>query len=261
MSAPEFQTRDQVRTAPDNTVKFKEGWKMKVAAKASKIKMVISRGLATQHPVKLVAALTLGAGLLAMTALQFAPDRAEEPTSEFVGSEVFISGEYDDNLVRKGNRWEVQRQLEESFPIDESSVESVRDQAVIIGEYDDNLVLKGGRWEVQRQPEESSTVDQGSAEDPSYQRRQSDEYRFMDLEDEPLSVEFLRTYVYPEEEPSSSQALPDYQQEIERLQGEINALLAQAREDPSTDSLELDRDLRNLHYRIDMLRLAAMEQP
>jgi hypothetical protein len=86
------------------------------------------------------------------------------------------------------------------------------------------------------------------------------EYRFMDLEDEPLSVEFLRTYVYPEERPSRSEAPSSHKQEIERLEGEISTLLDEARQDPSTDPLELDRDLRNLNYRIDMLRLAAMEQ-
>ena len=86
------------------------------------------------------------------------------------------------------------------------------------------------------------------------------EFRFMDLEDEPLSVEFLRTYVYPEERPSRSEAPSSHKQEIERLEGEISTLLDKARQDPSTDPLELDRDLRNLDYQIDMLRLAAMEQ-
>jgi hypothetical protein len=86
------------------------------------------------------------------------------------------------------------------------------------------------------------------------------EYQFMDLEDEPLSVEFLRTYVYPEERPSRSEAPSPHKQEIERLEGEMSAILAEAREDPSMDTLELDRDLRRLHHQIDLLRLAAMEQ-
>ena len=82
------------------------------------------------------------------------------------------------------------------------------------------------------------------------------EYRFMDLEDEPLSVEFLRTYVYTEEQPSRSPAAQtDHQQEIERLEGEISAMLAEARQDPLTDPLELDRELRQLHHQIDLLKL------
>jgi hypothetical protein len=190
MSAPEFRTQDQFRKAQNIIVivKFKEGWKMKVATKATKIKMVLSRGLATQHPVKLVGILALGAMLIASTAVQFAPRAGEE---------------------------------------------SVNNSAVEKPE----AILK--------------SADLGGVDS---------EYRFMDLEDEPLSVEFLRTYVYPEERPSRSEGSSSHKQGIERLEGEISTLLDEARQDPSTDPLELDRDLRNLDYRIGMLRLAAMEQ-
>jgi hypothetical protein len=58
----------------------------------------------------------------------------------------------------------------------------------------------------------------------------------------------------------SSGTQTDYQWEIERLEREISAMLAEARQDPSTDPLELDRDLRNLSYRIDMLRLAVKDR-
>ena len=89
MSAPESRTQDQVRKAHDIIVKFKEGWEMKVATKATKIKMVLSRGLATRHPVKLVGLLALGTILMAGTAIQFAPKAGEEsvnsPLMEKVG--------------------------------------------------------------------------------------------------------------------------------------------------------------------------------
>jgi hypothetical protein len=45
-----------------------------------------------------------------------------------------------------------------------------------------------------------------------------------------------------------------------RLEGKINSMLAEAREDPTTNPSQLDRELRRLDYQIDMLRLAAMER-
>jgi hypothetical protein len=98
MSAPEFQTQDQARKAYNNTVKFKEGWKMKVATQITKVKMVISKGLAPQHPVKLVGILALGALLMAGTAVQFAPKSNDEksgPSSVSPAVEVVIYPEDD----------------------------------------------------------------------------------------------------------------------------------------------------------------------
>jgi hypothetical protein len=79
MSAPKLQTRNKVRMAHQNILRFKEEWEMKVAAQITKVKMVISRGLATQHPVKLVGILALGALLMAGTVVQFAPESNNEP--------------------------------------------------------------------------------------------------------------------------------------------------------------------------------------
>ena len=55
---------------------------MKVAMKATKIKMAISRSLATQRPVKLVGILVLGALFIAGTAVQFAPGPDEESVND-----------------------------------------------------------------------------------------------------------------------------------------------------------------------------------
>jgi len=78
MSAPEFQTNDQTSTAHQNIWKFKEDWKMNVATKVTRAKMAMSRGLATQRPVKLVGILVLGALFMAGTAVQFAPGSNSE---------------------------------------------------------------------------------------------------------------------------------------------------------------------------------------
>jgi hypothetical protein len=226
MSAPEFRTQDQFRKAQNIIVKFKEGWKMKVATKATKIKMVLSRGLATQHPVKLVGILALGAMLIASTAVQFAPGAGEESVNN-------SAVEKPEAILKSADLGGVDSEYRFMDLEDEPlSVEFLRTYVY---------------------PEEAAQVKAPTKSVDS-------EYRFMDLEDEPLSVEFLRTYVYPEERPSRSEASSSHKQGIERLEGEMSILLDEARQDPSTDPLELDRDLRNLDYRIGMLRLAAMEQ-
>jgi hypothetical protein len=51
---------------------------MKMAMKLKKAKMVISRGLATQHPLKIAGILALGALLLARAAVQYAPESNNE---------------------------------------------------------------------------------------------------------------------------------------------------------------------------------------
>jgi gas vesicle protein len=56
---------------------------MKVATQVTKIKAAISKGLATQHTVKLVAGLGLGAVLMAGTALHFVPNSNNESGSAF----------------------------------------------------------------------------------------------------------------------------------------------------------------------------------
>jgi hypothetical protein len=59
--------------ASQNILRFKEEWGLKVPTQITKVKMVIFKGLATQHPVKLVGILALGALLMGGTAVQFAP--------------------------------------------------------------------------------------------------------------------------------------------------------------------------------------------
>jgi hypothetical protein len=174
MSAPEFRTQDQFRKAQNIIVivKFKEGWKMKVATKATKIKMVLSRGLATQHPVKLVGILALGAMLIASTAVQFAPRAGEESVNN-------SAVEKPEAILKSADLGGVDSEYRFMDLEDEPlSVEFLRTYVY---------------------PEEAAQVKAPTKSVDS-------EYRFMDLEDEPLSVEFLRTYVYPEERPSRSEA-------------------------------------------------------
>jgi hypothetical protein len=233
----------QVGTEYDNTVKFKEGWKMNVATKVKKVKMVISESLATHRAVKIVGMLAAGAVLIAGTAIQFAPGPEDEPVSNpSVGKVEAVPTSNDTDILS-------------TFRMDESSgaTHRLREELRAADREEDfqEMVRYWNRLKRDAEAAAPATSPAGSV---------ASEYRFMDLEDEPLSVEFLRTYVYPEERPSSSETPAAFQQEIERLEGEISALLAEARQDPSTDPLELDRDLRNLHYQLDMLRLAAMEQ-
>jgi uncharacterized protein (DUF934 family) len=78
MSTPESQTQNKVRRANQSILGFKERWEMKMAAQVGKVKMVVSRSLATQHPVKLIGILALGALLLAGTGIQFVPKASNE---------------------------------------------------------------------------------------------------------------------------------------------------------------------------------------
>jgi quercetin dioxygenase-like cupin family protein len=56
------------------------------------------------------------------------------------------------------------------------------------------------------------------------------------------------------------QQFSQYDLEIQRLEGEISALLAEARQESTTNSSQLDRESRRLDYQIDMLRLADMQR-
>jgi hypothetical protein len=91
MSAPESQTQSKVRTAHQNILKFKEEWEMKGATQITKIKVRISRGLAIQHPVKLLGVLTLGAMVMAGTALYFGPNSANEMSAHPLNEDIQIS--------------------------------------------------------------------------------------------------------------------------------------------------------------------------
>jgi hypothetical protein len=136
MSAPESHIQSKVKITHQNTLKLKEGWKMIAAMKIRKVQTVLSRSPATQHPVKLAAILALGTILLAGTGLHvmsnstaesgsvpLAKDqqRVEESTQErpavqrvqenvvstVPSREIFVIGEYDDNLVFDGTQWKV----------------------------------------------------------------------------------------------------------------------------------------------------------
>jgi hypothetical protein len=78
MSAPVSQNQNKVKTVDQSILKFKEEPGMKRAMQITKVKMVMSRALATQHPVKLVGILALGALLVAGIAVQFAPESNKE---------------------------------------------------------------------------------------------------------------------------------------------------------------------------------------
>ncbi len=57
----------------------------------TKIRVRISRGLAIQHPVKLLGVLTLGAMVMAGTALYFAPSSANEMSAHPLNEDIQIS--------------------------------------------------------------------------------------------------------------------------------------------------------------------------
>ncbi len=77
---------------------------MNVAKQITKAKMEISRGLATQHPVKLAAGLALAAVLLTGTAMHYARNSTDE-----MGSPSSMEQQRVDRVIEKGQ--EVQRAL------------------------------------------------------------------------------------------------------------------------------------------------------
>ncbi len=82
MSAPIIQPEDKARMAHHEILQRTEEIEMKFGMGVTKIKkMWQSTGLATQHPVKLLAGLALGALLMTGTALHFTPNSVDEGSS------------------------------------------------------------------------------------------------------------------------------------------------------------------------------------
>src|SRR5919106_4884209 len=64
---------------------------MNLLKHVTKIRVRISRGLAIQHPVKLLGVLTLGAIVIAGTALYFAPNSANKMSAHPLNEDIQIS--------------------------------------------------------------------------------------------------------------------------------------------------------------------------
>lgn len=141
MKAPEVRVQSTFKTVGQKIMKVGEEIEMGFGKKVINAKNRIGQALATQNPVKLVGILALGAVLMAATGLHFAPRHAEEANnlSENIAPKVFHSGEYDDNMVLNGNRWEI---------ADNEGSSALAREAYILGEYDDGLVYDGSHWVV-----------------------------------------------------------------------------------------------------------------
>jgi hypothetical protein len=81
------------------TLEFKEGLAMKLIAQVSEVKTLVSRALATQHPVKLVGILGLGGLLLAGTAVQFTPGGEDVPVNRNSSEEVQVAQDLTDVAI------------------------------------------------------------------------------------------------------------------------------------------------------------------
>ena len=80
MKAP-TKNQNKVRTAHQNFLKLKEEGEMKLATQITKVKLYLSKGLGTRHPVKILGVLALGALLLTATGMHFLPNHADEVDS------------------------------------------------------------------------------------------------------------------------------------------------------------------------------------
>ncbi len=81
MNAPVVPTQSKVRTAGPNLLKFKKECEMRLMTKMTKVKKLLSTGIATQHPVKLLLGLALGALLVAGMGLSLSSTDADNPGS------------------------------------------------------------------------------------------------------------------------------------------------------------------------------------
>ncbi len=64
MSAPVIKSQGKAKIAHREILKIKEGIEMRLPAGMTKVKAWFSQGLVTQHPVKLLGGLALGALLV-----------------------------------------------------------------------------------------------------------------------------------------------------------------------------------------------------
>jgi hypothetical protein len=105
----------------------------------TKIRVRISRGLAIQHPVKLLGVLTLGAMVMAGTALYFAPNSANEMSAHPLNEEIrivpdddWIYGRQDyeaaraANLARRGDEARVTMGRVEAYVAANKAYEAAR---------------------------------------------------------------------------------------------------------------------------------------
>lgn len=181
MSAPADKTHDKIRTAHQNVLKFKKEGEMKMAKQITKVRRVITWGMATRHPVKLVGILALGALLTAGTAVHFAPESDSGPVNRSSVEKVQESPGFTDVESVEVSR------------INESSGETlrIREQLRAADRQEDYQEMVR-YWDRLKRDAEVGAPAKAPANNVDT------EYRFMDVEDE-LSVEDLLTYVYPEE--------------------------------------------------------------
>ena len=240
---------------------------MKVATQVTKIKAAISKGLATQHPVKLVAGLGLGAVLMAGTALHFVPNSNNESGSAF-------SSDQQRAAERREEAQSIISWLNHSKP---ASPSYEQQRAA------DSLQE---RLEVQRVQEDMQNYHRGVSK-PSYEEQRAAErhQENLDILEEALREREQASGILPEDDPYAYLTMEGFTHQleqdeeggeigatrrsnwdrppldiaIERLEGQIDRLLADAAQDPSRNTPSLNREIERLDNEIDRLRLNAMQ--
>ena len=81
MNVPLVPMQSKVRTIGSNLLKFQEESEMRLKLQMTKVKRWLSTGIATQHPVKLLFGMALGALLVAGMGLSFRSNDADNPGS------------------------------------------------------------------------------------------------------------------------------------------------------------------------------------
>jgi hypothetical protein len=253
MSAPADKIHDKIRTGHQNDLKFKKEGEMKMAKQITRVKTVISRGLVTQHPVKLVGILALGVLLMAGTAVHFAPESDVEvgnPASVGPAAEVGIYPEDDpyayltleefDRAVAPKNAPNYNQLIPNGSKFNANKADPKLHQDVTESFGQDVVAALG--YEVLTARLNQYQADGGLT---------SRDMERLDQEIDMLLVAAAN---------KSSAARAAFNREVERLEEKISSLLAEASRNPSTNVSQLNREIDRLDDQINTLQLAAKQK-
>jgi hypothetical protein len=214
---------------------------MKIVTPVAKIRMIVSRSLATQHPVKLVGILGLGAVLMAGSAVQLVPKSDEgQVNSPLVEGVTVLPKSMEvntDNVVR----------------VNESSGETfrLREQLRSADRQEDYHEMLRYWNQLKRNTESGTAAREPKAKESEAPYPDTPYYRDPDWREGKTVNSGI-----PVEE--SSDTLAAYHQRMERLEKKRYSLLAEALHNPSTSLL---REIDRLDDQINTLQLSAMDQP
>jgi hypothetical protein len=250
---------------------LKEEFAMMMATGTKNVKVWISENLRTRLGAKVFLGLALGALLLAGTTMYFSISQgvAGSPTASGMTTQSFQSpadagpGDLSESSFRNREeqrvadslleRLELQRILKDKEDYTKASSPSYEQQRAA-----DSLEE---RLEVQRVLQEVSTI--GTAEG-IHVLPEDDPYAYLTPKEFAGvtghgKVDGMETGILPGDDAYAYSDLSEFASVIERLERQIDSMLAEAARDPSKNSPLFNREIQRLDDQIDMIRLNAMK--